>query len=90
MAGWIAIRDHADSMIKSLEERDFVQVKLPGSMMLYTFRDPSGQLQSGDKVIVGVYRGTKEEFGVVMKRGRGSYRGTITASVKSLLEERPL
>lgn len=82
---WINLRDEAIANIQALEEQEFVQVRFPNNYQLYTFRDPSGRLTGGERVIVTCRNG--EQMATVVNRGRGSYKGQITAYVKSVLRE---
>ena len=78
-----------------------VQVKFDGTYKPYNYRDPSGTLKVGDRVIVPTgpqydragtsgYAGG-DKVATVTGLGRSSgWKGTITKSVKARLKEEPL
>lgn len=61
--------------VAEAEDSTLVQVELGPFGVVYTYRDPSGQLQPGDRVTVsGVGR---RHLGAVVARGRGEYQGEV-------------
>ena len=84
------MRDAIAAALDEIRNSGFVQVRFNGSSRLYTYRDPSGELQPGDWVVVPTYMGTSEQIVQVAARGRGSYTGDVFSEVKSRLVERPL
>lgn len=80
------IEGEFDVEIEDLD--NFVQVKTWQYERL-TYRDPSGQLQIGDRVIVPLGWHNSDALATVIALGRGTYEG-YTKDVKSFLSEVPI
>lgn len=65
----------------------YVQVKVPGRSVTFTYRDPSGTLAVGDRVFVPFGSSNSERFARVVALGRGLFPGpTKDVSARVLTE----
>lgn len=72
--------------IEAANEANYVVVELGRFSIPYTYSDPTGTVQVGDRVTVS--GAASESIGTVVQRGRGKYTGkvyeTVTGKVVSL------
>lgn len=78
-----------EDALKELDEgTSVVQVRFNGgSIRKYAYRDPSGSLAVGDRVIVDTSYGGEQEVEVV-GHGRGGYEGGLRAVIAKVVSER--